>query len=279
MNAPEAIASLAAVAPAYKAIFCDVWGVVHDGVAKHAAAEAALTAARRAGCHVVLLTNSPRPNEGVRRQLDGLSFSPEAYDAIVTSGDVTRRLIAETGRPLLHVGPQRDLDLFAGLAAEFVDEARAEAVIVTGLHDDTTETPADYAPLLERLKRRDLPMICANPDVVVHRGERLIFCAGAIARDYERLGGRVAMAGKPHAPIYAEAQRVAGVAGPAEVLAVGDGLNTDIRGANAYGADALLIMAGVHRDELGGFDVAGEVLGAHLGGQDLAARFFMPRLV
>ncbi|WP_152044637.1 TIGR01459 family HAD-type hydrolase [Aureimonas psammosilenae] len=278
MNETRSIDTLAAVAGGYKAIFCDVWGVVHNGVAKHLAAEGALRQARGMGVTVVLLTNSPRPSEGVRAQLDTLGFSPDAYDAIVTSGDVTRGLIARAGGNLFHIGPERDLDLFAGIDAHFVGEEDAATVVATGLFRDEEETPADYAELLGRLRARDLPMICANPDIVVHRGEKLIFCAGSVAKEYEAMGGRVSMAGKPFSPIYAHAAGIAGIADPSEVLAIGDGLNTDIRGANAYGADALLVMEGIHRDELGGSEVEGEVLTANLSERGLSARYFMPRL-
>ncbi|KAB0682608.1 TIGR01459 family HAD-type hydrolase [Aureimonas leprariae] len=273
MTAPEAIADLGTVVPRYEAIFCDVWGVIHDGVEKHAAAEAALRQARQAGRTVVLLTNSPRPLEGVARQLDSLSFSREAYDRIVTSGDVTRDLIASGPRRLFHIGPERNKDIFTGIEVDFVGEAEAETIVATGLFDDETETPDDYAELLARLRERNLPMVCANPDVVVHRGAKLIFCAGALAKAYGAEGGAVAMAGKPYRPIYDLAAREAGTAGrPTAVLAIGDGLHTDIRGANDYGVDVLLIAEGVHRDELG----AG--IGEALGAQGLAARYVMPTL-
>lgn len=276
--ATRRIAGLADVAASYAAVFCDVWGVLHDGLAKHADAEAALAAARRGGLKVVLLTNSPRPAEGVARQLDAMGVSREAYDCIVTSGDVTRALIAAAEGPFLHIGSQLHDELFAGLDLHLTGEAAAGGVIVTGLGDDETETPEDYAPLLRRLAERGLPMICANPDVVVHRGSRLVWCAGALARDYAALGGEVRMAGKPHGPIYELACRAVAIADPRRILAVGDGLNTDIRGANAFGADALLVVGGIHGAELGGLGVEAEALSASLARQSLAARYFMPAL-
>ncbi len=275
MTKPEAIANLAAVAGRYPAVFCDVWGVVHDGVAKAAAAEDALRAARQAGCTVVLLTNSPRPREGVVRQLDGLGVARDAYDTVVTSGDVTRALIAGAGRRLFHIGPERNKDVFAGLDVTFVGEAAAETIVATGLFDDETETPDDYRDLLRRLKARGLPMICANPDLVVHRGSRMIFCAGAVAQAFEAIGGAVAMAGKPYPPIYRVAEDVSGASGPADVLAIGDGLMTDIRGANDYGADVLLVTDGVHRDEFG---ASGDAVATALAARNLRARYVMSRL-
>jgi HAD superfamily hydrolase (TIGR01459 family) len=272
------IDGLAAVAGDYDAIFCDVWGVVHDGEKKSASAEAALAAARQVGCKVILLTNSPRPAEGVARQLDTLGVTRAAYDGIVTSGDVTRALIAKAGRKLFHLGPARDVDLFAGLDIALVPADEAEAVVCTGLVNDEVETPEDYSGMLAQFKARSLPMICANPDVVVHRGDRIIFCAGALARDYAALGGEVRMAGKPYRPIYEEACLMAELGPDEKVLAIGDGLNTDIRGANGFGLDALLIVGGIHGAELD--DAGGEAkpLEALLAAQDLKARYFMPAL-
>lgn len=272
------IGGLSEVAGSYAAIFCDVWGVLHDGEVKSPSAEAALAAARASGRTVVLLTNSPRPSAGVARQLDILHVAREAYDLIVTSGDVTRALIAKAGRRLLHIGPPRDVDLFAGLDVAVVGEDEAEAVIVTGLYDDETELPELYAPLLARLKARDLPLVCANPDVIVHRGGRLIWCAGSLARDYAALGGEVRMAGKPYRPIYELAAEGAGISDPKDILAIGDGLNTDIRGANDFGADALLVVGGIHGEELGGANAEAAALAAALSAQTLSARYFMHAL-
>lgn len=278
VNGPVAIEGLATLHGRYDVIFCDVWGVVHDGERKHPKAEAALGAARRAGAKVVLLTNSPRPAAGVIAQLDTLDFSRSAYDAVVTSGDATRRLIERTGGPVFHLGPDRDVDLFQGLDAKRVGEEEATAVIATGLFDDEHETPDDYAALLKRLKARDLPMICANPDIVVHRGDRLIFCAGALARDYEALGGAVRLAGKPHPPIYDVAAGMAAAADRSRILAIGDGLLTDIKGANGFGIDALLITDGVHGEEFGGPKPEADEVAAVLAARGLTAAYFLPTL-
>ena len=279
--APDAlrrIETLAEIADPYAAIFCDVWGVVHDGERKHAAAEAALWQARERGRHVVLLTNSPRPCDGVIAQLDGLGFARAAYDAVVTSGDATRDLIAAAGGPVFHLGPERDLDLFQGLGVDRVGEEKAVAVVASGLFDDETETPADYEALLSRLAARGLPMICANPDIVVHRGPRLIYCAGALAQEYAKRGGKVLFAGKPHRPIYEAAVRAAGLAAGAPVLAIGDGLMTDILGAQGFGVDALLITAGIHQQEFGGPDPDTAKVREVLYSRDLAARYHMASL-
>ncbi|MBO0662116.1 TIGR01459 family HAD-type hydrolase [Jiella sp. MQZ9-1] len=276
---PSRIGHLSDVSRGYEVIFCDIWGVVHNGVVRHAAAEAALSAARAAGAKVVLVTNAPRQAKGVIAQLDGLSFARDAYDAVVTSGDVTRALIAKAGGPVFHIGPARDVDLFEGLDVTRTDDAEAAtAVIATGLFDDTVETPDDYRDLLAGFRARALPMICANPDIVVHRGETLIYCAGALAKAYEAAGGTVLMAGKPYAPIYAEARRISGASASTRILAIGDGLNTDIKGANGVDLDVLLITGGIHGSEFGETPDDPATIATVLAERGLKARFFMAAL-
>ena len=276
-GALEVIARLGDIAGRYDAIFCDVWGVVHDGVAKNPDAEVALIEARASGPRVVLLTNSPRPAAGVRAQLDALGVSRDAYDAIVTSGDATRALISAGPRAIFHIGAARDRDLFAGLDLDFRDESGAEVVVATGLFHDETETPDDYRALLAALAARGLPMICANPDIVVHRGERLIYCAGAIASAYGELGQVVHLAGKPHAPIYDVARAL--LTNPeARILCIGDGMFTDVKGANGIDADCLFVADGIHRDELAPADGRPEAIAAALRTHGLHARFVQPAL-
>lgn len=274
----SATAGLAEIVSPYSAVFCDIWGVLHNGEEKSPSAEAALLAARKMGVTVVLVSNSPRTSAAVAAQLDALHVSRDAYDSIVTSGDVTRALISAGGRRIFHLGPARDLDLFEGLDVERVAETEADVIVATGLFDDEREGPEDYVDLLTRLAARRLPMICANPDIVVHRGGRLIWCAGALARDYAAMGGEVRMAGKPHPPIYAVAEDRAGLSDRSAILAIGDGLNTDIRGANDAGIDVLLVVGGIHGEELGGIHAGAEALETALAGQGLSARYFMPTL-
>lgn len=250
------IANLAEIAGDYDALFCDVWGVLHNGVRSWTAAWKALAAEREAGRAVVLITNAPRPKGPVSEQLASLGVPDEAYDDIVTSGDVTRALIGENARMIFHVGPDRDMSLYDGLDVELVEEREAATVVCTGLFDDDTETPADYTEMLQRLRARNLPFICANPDIVVERGDRLVYCAGALAKDYGLMGGRTLIAGKPHAPIYREAiVRAAAVLGRDverdRILAIGDGLTTDVKGAMDYGLDLLFISDGIHAREYG----------------------------
>ena len=236
----------------YPVWLCDIWGVLHNGVAAYPAASAALVAFRGAGGTAILITNAPRPCDDVKRQIANLGVSAEAHDAIVTSGDVTRALIVDYGkRPLFHLGPERDSSLFAGTGARLTGIDGAEAVVCTGLIDDVTETPDSYKDQLAAMRERNLPMICANPDIVVERGAAICYCAGAIGQAYEAMGGHVAYAGKPHAPIYEAAMaRAAQVRGAAiskrDVLAIGDGLHTDILGARRFGIDALFVASGIH---------------------------------
>lgn len=253
---PEIIGSLADVSNAYSAILCDVWGVVHNGEWHFPVAASALAKAREAEIPVVLITNSPRRSADVVAQMNVIGVPSSAYDRVVTSGDVTRDLIAEGPRKIFHIGADRDFTLYDGLDVDLVEEFEASGVVCTGLFDDEVEKPEDYAELLHRLRARNLPFICANPDIVVERGERMIWCAGALARDYAQLGGRTLIAGKPHAPIYDLAMKeVADILGRpverTEVLAIGDGMMTDVKGAADNGFDVLYVSGGIHARDYG----------------------------
>jgi HAD superfamily hydrolase (TIGR01459 family) len=253
------IRGLNEISDRYDAILCDIWGVVHDGVASFPLAAEALVSFRRRGGVVVLITNAPRPSPPIRRQVLRLGVPPEAFDAIVTSGDVTLGLMKEqAGDQVLHIGPERDLSLFDAAAATAGKRPRlaaledADYALCTGLRNDERETPDDYEAELAAMAARGMAMICANPDIVIHRGETLVYCAGALARRYEMLGGRVVYAGKPHAPIYdralALAEHALGAAiDRSRVLAIGDGMKTDIAGAAQAGLDALFVTGGIHR--------------------------------
>ncbi len=266
------IDGLGALSGRYDAILCDLWGVLHNGRDAFRPASAALAAFRRNGGTVVLITNAPRPNPIIRDQALRFGVAPEAFDAVVTSGDVAIGMIAARGGQPLHlIGPARDLALVAaaaeraGVAPAVVGPEEATYILCTGLFDDTTETPEDYAERLAAYAARRLPMICANPDLVVHRGHRLVYCAGALAEVYEALGGETVYAGKPHRPIYKAAlERIAALRGaavaPARALAIGDALRTDLAGAAAAGLDALFVADGIHRGELYGPDAPDDAL-------------------
>ncbi len=247
----------AALAAGYDVVFCDVWGVVHNGLSAFPAACDALMHFRRNGGTVILITNSPRPSDSVARQLNRLHVPRNVYDAMVSSGDVTRGVIlARQGQTLFHLGPERDRSVFAGLDLTFAPVERADYVVCTGLYDDEVETPADYKAQLEAMRARNLFMVCGNPDVVVERGARLVYCAGALADLYAGMGGEVLYAGKPYRPIYemavakAEATR-GGKISLSRALAIGDSLRTDLRGAHDFGVDFLFVTSGIHADEFG----------------------------
>jgi HAD superfamily hydrolase (TIGR01459 family) len=278
------ISGLSAIASDYQAILCDVWGVLHNGQSVYRKAEQALIRYRQQGGQVVLLTNSPRPNKGVLAQLDELKVDRAAFDDIVTSGDVTRTLIAESVGPVFHLGPDRDIPLFDGLDKELTDEANCQAVVCTGLFEDEVESPEDYSERLKALVARDIPFICANPDLVVERGDRLIYCAGSLAQLYQQLGGRTLVAGKPHAPIYKLAmERLYNLNGQSvdqkDVIAIGDGMPTDVAGALSNGFDLLYISAGIHSSEYGpAADPDEAALEAFLQRQQVDPTVWMPRL-
>ena len=273
-------------APDYDVLLCDVWGVVHNGVAATANACDALRQFRAQGGTVVLITNAPRPGDFVQRFIDGLKVPRESYDAIVSSGDVTRSLIRErAGERVGHVGPARDLPIFEGLGASLVPIESADYVVCSGLYDDTTETPEDYDDLIATMLAHKLKMICANPDIVVERGDQLVYCAGAIADRYAARGGDVIYAGKPYRPIYEQAMAAARRARGQDtrrdrILAIGDSVRTDLKGAAAFGVDCLFVTAGIHAEELGGRDNpdAG-VLSAMFKDAQVAPKLVMRQLV
>lgn len=252
----QPIGSIDEIAHRYDAFFCDVWGVIHDGRRSFPRAASALQHMCAAGKRVILLTNVPKPRGPIPAQLDRLGFPRDAYDAIVTSGDATRaELAARAPGPVFRIGP-RDYDrsLWEGLNLAEAPLSQARFIGISGLTRDD-ETPDDYAAVLRDARARDLEMVCANPDIVVRVGERLIWCAGAVAREYQALGGRVVMAGKPHKPIYALAYKeldtlTGDTIDKTRILCIGDGVTTDILGANAAKLDSLFIASGMHGEAL-----------------------------
>lgn len=257
LSRPAHVEGLKSLAGSYDLVLCDVWGVLHNGVKAYEAASDALTRFRAKGGRVVLVSNAPRPGASVGTQLDGFGVPRTAYDAVVTSGDLTRLAIEERiDRIVHHIGPPRDMPIYAGLDVRFGSIDEADYVVCSGFDNDEEETVEDYRARLEAMRRRDLLMVCANPDLIVERGHMILPCAGTIALAYEEMGGKVFYAGKPHGPVYDRALAVAaGLSGhpvPKErVLAVGDAIRTDIAGAVGFGIDSLMIARGIHAEELG----------------------------
>jgi HAD superfamily hydrolase (TIGR01459 family) len=246
------------LARGYDVLLCDIWGVVHNGVAAFPDACDALARFRAGGGTAVLVTNAPRASEAVVRILDRMNVAHDVYDAIVSSGDVTRGIVARRpGQRLFHLGPERDHSIFTGLDVTFAPLEDADYVVCTGLFDDTIETPDSYRDMLAAMRARGLFMVCANPDVVVERGDTLVYCAGALADAYAALGGEVLYCGKPHAPIYDMALQTAAslrggrIPSRDRVLAIGDSVRTDLKGAAAFGLDVMFVTSGLHAEHYG----------------------------
>ncbi len=269
---PQTPSGLGEISGHYDAVLCDVWGVLHNGRVSFDAATDALQRFRDAGGTVVMLTNAPRPSSEIPVQFATLGVPENCWDDIVTSGDATKALLSQSAPgPAFKLGPPKDDRLYQDTGMEFAELAQAKLISCTGLFDDNQDTPDDYADLLREAATRKLPMICANPDKVVHFGDRLIYCAGALADVYANLGGEVVFGGKPHDPIYAlSLSRLAVLRGQAvdkaRVLTIGDGLPTDIAGAAAQGLDCLFITGGIHGDQISGNHYAhavGQLLSDH----------------
>jgi HAD superfamily hydrolase (TIGR01459 family) len=264
----QIIASLAKIPTRYDAVFCDLWGCLHNGKTLFPAAVAALQSFRSKGGKVVLLTNAPRPKQSVIRQLDAMGLPRDAWDEVVTSGDAAQYALitGAVGRRVFHIGAPKDETFFTDFADDLQDTVaaeppilrttleEAEGIVCTGLVDDMTETPDDYRSALLFSKTMDLPMLCANPDVVVDYGDKRLFCAGAIAQAYAEMGGRVFYFGKPHPPIYDLARRRLSALMNGEdtqILCIGDGISTDIQGGQSEGMDTLFITGGIAADQFG----------------------------
>jgi HAD superfamily hydrolase (TIGR01459 family) len=241
-------------------ILSDIWGVVHNGLEAFPEACEALHTYRQRGGTVILITNAPRPADSVQRQLRKLGVDDDIYDAIVSSGDLTRHFVADhPGKKMFWLGPDRDSSIYRGLDAVTAPLEQADYIVCTGLFDDETESAEDYRATMLQARERKLPLVCANPDIVVERGDRLIYCAGAIAELYRELGGEVIFYGKPHRPIYDRAMALAserrGSPAPLDrVLAIGDSVRTDLTGAHGFGIDCLFVTRGIHSEDFEGID-------------------------
>ena len=246
--------------PGVEVVLSDIWGVVHNGLVAFPEACEALHNFRAQGGTVILITNAPRPADSVQRQLRKLGVADETYDAIVSSGDLTRHFVADhPGKKMFWLGPERDNSIYRGLDTMLAPLEAADYIVCTGLFDDETESAEDYRGMLLKARERQLTLICANPDIVVERGDRLIYCAGAIAELYRELGGEVIFYGKPHRPIYERAIELAAARQSHtielnRVLAIGDSVRTDLTGAHAFGIDCLFLTRGIHSEEFEGID-------------------------
>ncbi|MFX0547613.1 TIGR01459 family HAD-type hydrolase [Roseovarius sp. S1116L3] len=267
-NSSARLTPLSVLASQYDSLLCDIWGVIHNGVAPFDDAVDALCRYRASGRHVVLITNAPRSAKDVYLQLERLGVPREAFDCIVTSGDVTRTLIqGDPDTPLFHFGPARDHSILEGAKNPIVGISDARLCLLTGPLDDAIETVDVYHDLLVEMRDNAVRMICANPDLLVRDGNRMVICAGSIAQRYSQMGGTVIFSGKPEATIYQEARnRVNALANrkipKSRLLAVGDGMPTDIKGAADSGLDAYFISGGIHADEFGDMNISANILSA-----------------
>jgi HAD superfamily hydrolase (TIGR01459 family) len=241
-------------------LLSDIWGVVHNGLMAFPEACEALQRFREQGGTVILITNAPRPADSVQRQLRKLGVKDETYDAIVSSGDLTRHFVADhPGQKMFWLGPERDNSIYRGLDPVLAPLEQADYIVCTGLFDDETESAENYRAMMLQARERKLPLVCANPDIVVERGDRLIYCAGAIAELYLELGGEVIFYGKPHRPIYQRAialaaERRGRAVQLSRVLAIGDSVRTDLAGAHGFGIDCLFVTRGIHAEDFAGID-------------------------
>lgn len=286
MTLPVLLSGLSEVADRYDVVLCDVWGVIHNGRESFAPACEALVRFQERDGPVLLISNAPRPHAPILDQLDGLKVPRTAWSRVVTSGDATRELLAARAPgPVYKLGPDRDWPLYDGIDLAEAPLEAASFICCTGPFDDETDEPEDYREAFMGAVARGLEFICANPDIVVQRGDKLIYCAGALAQLYESLGGRVVMAGKPYPAIYdlTLAQAEAKLGRPldrARVLCIGDGLPTDIRGANAQNLDVLFVASGIHGAEaVEGGALKPEVVADLLRQEGLHARWAMTALV
>ncbi|WP_169567720.1 TIGR01459 family HAD-type hydrolase [Sneathiella limimaris] len=254
------VPGLADFAENYEAYILDLWGVVHNGLEPYPGVLECMAKLRENGRKILLLSNAPRTSNFVQDFLENIGVDRDVYDLILTSGDMTRMILEDKRFPYLEgeskafyqFGAERDKGLEDGLDYRKVDKlAEADFVICTGLADDETETPEHYRALLTEAAEYKLPMICANPDLTVMRGVNMHYCAGSLAQLYETLGGEVTLFGKPYPWAYKLAMEKLDVSDPSKILAVGDSMRTDIKGATGAGIDCVLVSGGIHAEEWG----------------------------
>lgn len=286
----QIIENLSQIGGDYDALFCDLWGCLHNGKQPYASAVSALQQFRQAGGRVCLMTNAPRPNQYVIAQLDRMGVPRDAWDLVVSSGDAAQDAMfaGAVGRKVWHIGTEKDDGFFTDIPKEWADAPavtrvsleEAEGIVASGPFDEANEAPEDYRARLMMARERGLVLLCANPDVVVDMGETRIYCAGALAEFYEDLGGKSLYFGKPHPPIYDRARRLMELGDEARILVVGDGIRTDVKGAQQEAIDCLFVTGGLAAEAFGP-DVENpdaDLLREWLATQQLAPRYSIGRL-
>ena len=247
---PIEISNFSEIEEKYDSIICDIWGVIHNGQELFKSSIECLLRYKDIGYPIILVTNAPRPSAEIKNILQKMGLNEKCYDKIITSGDLTQKILnkGDLGSSCYHIGPDRDLKVFDGVNVKRVEFDSADFIFVTGLNNDETENDESYLPLLMSAKKRNLKLLCANPDIWVQRGKDLIPCAGAISQKYKSIGGETINIGKPFAPIFDEAMKQIMVISGRDLnstIVIGDGIDTDIKGANNYNLDSLLTLGGL----------------------------------
>jgi len=255
-NDPQKLKGISEISDKFDVYFIDLWGVIHNGVQCYPEALKVLEKLKEQNKKIVLISNAPRPAAVVKVFLETIGLRSSGYDFLVTSGDITREYISlnSSKKNFYHLGPTRDIDLFKDLNVTLTSKEECEEIICTGLVSDEEEKLQDYKILLDFFLNKKIPLICANPDEVVARGEKIVFCAGALANQYKQEGGMVRYFGKPYSEIYSFALKKIRAhkdfkdKKEINTLVIGDNIKTDIKGANLSNLDSVLILNGIYKD-------------------------------
>lgn len=253
---PQKLKGISEISDKFDVYFIDLWGVIHNGVQCYPEALKVLEKLKEQNKKIVLISNAPRPAAVVKVFLETIGLESSCYDFLVTSGDITREYISlnSSKKNFYHLGPTRDIDLFKDLNVALTSKEECDEIICTGLVSDEEEKLQDYKILLDFFLNKKIPLICANPDEVVARGEKIVFCAGALANQYKQEGGMVRYFGKPYSDIYSFALKKVRAhknfkdKKEINTLVIGDNIKTDIKGANLFNLDSVLILNGIYKD-------------------------------
>ena len=259
----QVIKQLKDISKNYNVLFCDIWGCIHNGKEAYQNALKALVDFKRNNGFVMLLTNAPRPKNAVKAHLSTFGISEKHFNDITTSGDAAQNsmLSGDVGTKVFHLGPKRDVSFFNDIPPDrkltnkinVVELRHAEGIVCTGLFDDRTETPENYKDLIKYSIKKNLKLLCVNPDIFVDVGDLRVWCAGGIAAAFSKAGGISIYCGKPHKEIYKLAHQkleMHNIKSP-KILCVGDGIHTDILGGKNEMLDTLFVCGGLSKDEVG----------------------------
>ena len=254
MNNPVFLSGLNKIYSKFDIFFVDLWGVVHNGIECYSEALKVLKNIKK-NKKIILISNAPRPSNSVQKFLNKIKFKRKLYNLLITSGDSTRHYLKalSKNKSFYHLGPKRDKSLFMDLGLKKSSINNADFVVCTGVNNNK-DNLSKYIPTLKKIKKKNLKMICANPDLIVHRGNRTEYCAGSIAKLYEKMGGKVKYFGKPYKYFYKYIydlikKKYRKNINKKKILVIGDNLNTDILGSNNFKVKNLFIAGGIHKSE------------------------------